>query len=1139
MAFNPNEEQLEFLQSKKCNVLVSASAGSGKTSTMIQKLMQILIDDKVSIQKLLVLTFTDAAASEIKQKLFSAITEKIESTDAENRAFLKSQLDSINSAEIGTLHSVCKKLIIKYFYEINESPDFGMLTDRESKYLIDIAMSSIFEKYIKAHDQGFFDLYDCYNSKRNDLNLKKIILSLLDYLRNKSNYKQWIENTINSSFNSNLNENGCCKFLHDYTVNNLKEFIDPINSLIELSKANGYVKYTNFLYEKKQCLDEIISSHNFIQMQKIIFNLPTIIKPRKSSKSDTLELEFDEQVDNLNQRINETIKIIKSYIITDNEEETKNHILKSKENVTKIVAIIEDVLNEYTRLKKNRNCLDFNDLEDKMLELLEYDKVVKILKSNYQFVFFDEYQDINEKQELILSKLVSRDNYYMIGDVKQSIYAFRQSSPKIFVSKFYKFNQDGVKNKVINFNKNYRSDKNILEFDNLVFDKLITDKTIGINYKDNSRFQSERNFVDCNVEMKIINSKQEESEDESKEEIDAEEKEALLVADSIANLLSMKKENGEYYSYKDIAIILRKRGSFLKVLCDTLTTMQIPINATISSEFFETYEINLMMAISQIGANFKNDIALSIVLKNLFDVSDEELFTIRKSSTDKNFFDCVKNYDVNDTIANKLSKFNNFILEIRQFISYHTTYEYLQMVIQKFDILTRLKSMNGGVEKVQNVNEFLKLSDNENYKYNLHKFVEYLDFASSDTQLQSIGSTGNSVQIMTIHYSKGLEFPAVIFAGLGKKFTINKDTNDIIINENMGFGLKSINPVDRTLSETIIRNACKIDNKKSELNEEIRLLYVAMTRPKEKLILIGRYNLDDYEKTKVKDIYNSKNYLDLIFKSIPDEYNSNFINNKKFVMYDNTDACCNVNFYKLEDIVTKSERDESNIMIGKCDTNLLEAFGKIVNKKVNTNTFTIKNTVTNILNEEKDYENINYYPNKLDSSDKLENTDALKLGTAYHSVMQNLKFTENKAEIKELIDNLVIKNIITREYADKISIEEIYKAKEVLQDYILNADQVYREKQFVMQENYNKIVKNSDNNTKVIIQGIIDLVVIKDDISYLIDYKTNRTNNEEFLKSNYALQLQIYSDAFYNATNVAIKKKFLYSFCLGKLIEVN
>ena len=922
-------------------------------------------------------------------------------------------------------------------------------------------------------------------------------------------------------------------------MNNLKEFIDPINSLIELSKANDYVKYTNFLYDKKQCLDEIISSHNFIQMQKIIFNLPTIIKPRKSSKSDTLELEFDEQVDNLNQRINETIKIIKSYIITGNEEETKNQILKSKENVTKIVAIIEDVLNEYTRLKKNRNCLDFNDLEDKMLELLEYDKVVKILKSNYQFVFFDEYQDINEKQELILSKLVSRDNYYMIGDVKQSIYAFRQSSPKIFVSKFYKFNQDGVKNKVINFNKNYRSDKNILEFDNLVFDKLITDKTIGINYKDNSRFQSERNFVDCNVEMKIINSKQEESEDESKEEIDAEEKEALLVADSIANLLSMKKENGEYYSYKDIAIILRKRGSFLKVLCDTLTTMQIPINATISSEFFETYEINLMMAISQIGANFKNDIALSIVLKNLFDVSDEELFTIRKSSTDKNFFDCVKNYDENDAIANKLSKFNNFILEIRQFISYHTTYEYLQMVIQKFDILTRLKSMNGGVEKVQNVNEFLKLSDNENYKYNLHKFVEYLDFASSDTQLQSIGSTGNSVQIMTIHYSKGLEFPAVIFAGLGKKFTINKDTNDIIINENMGFGLKSINPVDRTLSETIIRNACKIDNKKSELNEEIRLLYVAMTRPKEKLILIGRYNLDDYEKTKVKDIYNSKNYLDLIFKSIPDEYNSNFINNKKFVMYDNTDACCNVNFYKLEDIVTKSERDESNIMIGKCDTNLLETFGKIVNKKVNTNTFTIKNTVTNILNEERDYENINYYPNKLDSSDKLENTDALKLGTAYHSVMQNLKFTENKAEIKELIDNLVIKNIITREYADKISIEEIYKAKEVLQDYILNADQVYREKQFVMQENYNKIVKNSDNNTKVIIQGIIDLVVIKDGISYLIDYKTNRTNNEEFLKSNYALQLQIYSDAFYNATNVAIKKKFLYSFCLGKLIEVN
>lgn len=1136
LAFQPNEEQQLFLDSKKCNVLVSASAGSGKTSTMIQKLMQILIDDKVSIQKLLVLTFTDAAASEIKQKLFTAITDKIEISQPEDRAFLKKQLDNINSAEIGTLHSVCKKLIIKYFYEINESPDFGMLSDRESKYLIDIAMNNAFEKYIKSEDLRFFDLYECYNSKRNDTNLKKVLSSLLDYLRNKSNYKEWLNNTIAKSFDTNLDNNTACQFLFKYAKESLQKFTKEMDNLISIS-SSSFDKYLSFLQQKKQLLDEILCAVNFVQMQKIIFNLPTLIKPRKSAKSSEDELEFDERIDSFNKQLSEEIKNIKAYFISGDSNETIESILKSKENVLKMVDIIEDILAEYSRLKKNRNVLDFNDLEDRMLDLLENEKIISILKDNYQFVFFDEYQDINEKQELIISKLVSGDNYYMIGDVKQSIYAFRQSSPKIFVSKFYQYGEDGIKNKVINFNKNYRSDRNILEFDNVIFDKLITENTIGINYKDNSRFQSNKEYQKCNVEMKIINSKIEDDEDNA-EDIDAEEKEALLVADTIADILSQKKEDGTNYAYKDIAIILRKRGTFLKTLCATLTAMQIPINAKITSEFFDTFEINLMMAISQIAVNYKDDIALSIILKFMFDVSDQELLNIRNCSDSKYVYECVDNYNLNDHVLEKINKLKAFIDESRFYISSHTTTEYLSKVIKDFNIFTTLKSINGGNERVQNVNEFLKLSDNENYKYNMDKFVEYLDFISSDTQLQNVGNAGNSVQIMTIHYSKGLEYPAVILAGLGKKFTINKDTNDIIINENMGFGLKSINSDDRVLSETIVRNACKIENKKSELNEEIRLLYVAMTRPKEKLYLIGQYDLETFIKNKEKDIYSSKNYLDMIFKPVENVYNVNFENMQNFIWNEGKSSCCDVKFFKMEDIITKSAKANDNIIISQCDNFLLNDFNQRLNKDVNLQTFTIKNTVTNILNDEKDYENINYYPNKLDSSDKLENYDALKLGTAYHSVMQNLKFTENKAEIIELINKLTTENIISKEYSSLINVEEIYTAKEILKDYIIGADAVYKEKQFVMQQNYNKIVKNSDNNTKVIIQGVIDLVVIKNGEAYLIDYKTNRTRNESILVDNYALQLQIYSQAFEKATNLAIKKKFLYSFCLGKLIEV-
>lgn len=1136
MAFEPNEEQKLFLDSKNCNVLVSASAGSGKTSTMIQKLMKILIEEKVPVQKLLVLTFTDAAASEIKQKLFSAISENIESVDASDRAYLKEQLDKIGSAEIGTLHSVCKKLIIKYFYELEESPDFSLLAERESKYLIDISMSNVFEKHIKNGDDDFFELYDCYNSKRNDTSLKKMLLTLFNYIRNKCNYEDWLNSALNLSFETNLNSNLCCKYLFDYAKDELQVFLPQIDNLITYAKGNSLDKYELYLNEKKQILNMLLSATSFVQMQKILFDIPSVSKPRKSNKSEQVELELSDQIDLFNKDYNDCLKSIKTNFVCDSENQTKENILNSKQNVNKLIRLTQEILEEYNRLKKTKNALDFNDLEDKMLKLLENEKIAIILRENYQFVFFDEYQDINEKQELILSKLVSSDNYYMIGDVKQSIYAFRQSSPKIFVNKFFAFQNDNKNNKLINFNKNYRSDRNILEFNNIVFDQLITENTIGINYKENSRFQSKKEFVNCNTFMKIINSNVD-SED-FEEDIDKEKKEAMLIADTISQLLTTKKEDGNYFDYKDIAIILRKRGTFVKTLCDTLIDLQIPVNATISSEFFQTFEIELLMSICQVSVNYKNDIPLCVVLKNLFEINDEQLYKIRVSSESKNMFEAIKNYDKQDDILDKLNLFFQFLEWSKNILSSSTIYEYLQKTLEKFNLKTKLKSSTNGFEKVQNIDEFLQLADSENYKYNMDKFVEYLKFVSSDTQLQKIGSSSNCVQIMTIHYSKGLEYPAVILGGLGKKFSINKDTNDIIINENLGFGLKSIDSENRILCETIVRNACKIDNKKNELNEEIRLLYVAMTRPKEKLFLIGEYNLENFEKNKLKNIYQSKNYFDLIFKAIPNVYNSNFVNLKNFTLNENKDSCCEIQFFDYADILEKSKKENENITIGECDCALRNEFCNLTEKTPNLNTFTIKNTVTNILNEENDYEILNNNPYKLDESDKLESKDALILGSAYHSIMQNLKFTENEAEISQLISRLVSENEILSEYAKLIDIQEILQAKEILKDYILTADKVFKEKQFVMQQNYNKIVKNSDNNTKVIIQGVIDLVVIKEGKAILIDYKTNKTNNENFLKQNYSLQLEIYKQAFESATGIKIDKKYLYSFYLKKLIEV-
>lgn len=1129
--FKPNKEQQEFIDSSNCNVLVSASAGSGKTSTMIQKLLQILEKNKLPITSLMVVTYTNASASEMKQKLFNEISKLISNTDdLEMKSYFKKQIENINNAEIGTLHAICKKLIVKYFYEIGQSPDFSLLSERESKYLLDNAIQDVFTKHITSNDEDFYELYDCYNSKRNDLNLKQMCMQLFNYINTKIDYISWRNDFLNSSYSDDLNSNDACNYVFVYYKSILQEYSSWIKTLKLKANALGLEKYFAFLDFRFQFVDEFNKAKDFTTSSKVIFNLNLPNKPTKSKNADVDETDFDEEIDKFNKRFSDTIKRLKSDYVCDSLEDLKSNLNFAKKNLIKLFDIVEEIKENYSQVKKFKNVLDFNDLENLMLELLKNEQIKESLKSSYNCVFVDEYQDINDKQEEILLNLVSKDNYYMIGDVKQSIYAFRQSSPKIFISKFQSFSKDGVENRVINFNTNYRSDKNILEFNNYVFDTLITENTIGINYKENARFVSEKELAGCRVNLNIINIDNEES--------DKEKSEALVVANEIADLLTKTKSDGEKFTYKDIAIILRQRGTFVKTLFDTLTSLQIPVMTKINNDFFSTSEVNLLISILKVVSNFKNDIAIATVLKNLFEVSEKELLCI-KNSNDSDFYNCVMTYSANDKIKAKIDKFFDFIEKSKIFLANHTIYEFLNNVVDGFEIILKFKSLPNGEEKESNILEFLILSDNDNYKYNIDKFLDYLDFVSKEKSLQIVGNGGNAVQICTIHYSKGLEYPAVILAGLGKKFQLNKDSSDIIINGRFGVGLKSIDSTKRIVTETIVRNACKLENKKSELDEEIRLLYVAMTRPKEYLTLIGQYNLEKYETNKFKSIYSSANFLEMIFKSFDNLYNSHFINKKEFVINEDLPSQAKINIINLSDIEFKKLSENNQVIIGNEDEKLLKTLLNVYNSKPNLETFTIKNTVTNILKEESDYENLNFMPNKLDATDVVENKDFLKIGTAYHSVMQELTFNENKEEIEILIDGLVQENIIALDIKNEIRVNEILKAKEVIGNLIKNADVVYKEKQFLLQESYNKLVKNTDNNTKVIVQGIIDLVVVRGENAVLIDYKTNRTSNKDLLKNQYRLQLEIYKLAFEKATNITINKTYLYSFYLGELIEID
>lgn len=1132
--FKPNEDQKLFLDTNDCNVLVSASAGSGKTSTMIQKLLLLLDKYRFPISSLLVVTFTNAAAAEIRQRLYIAISEYLANvTSPEDRAYFQKQLENIGNAEIGTLHAICKKLIVKYFYVIEQSPDFTLITEREADYLFDSAMEVVFKRHITNKDNEFFELYNSYNASRNNSVLRQMIKSLYDFGGSKPDYIEWREQTKESSYELDLDKNSACL----YIIENYKKifglYLKIFKNLKNEAKQLNLDKHYNFICVWEQFLDEFISTTSFSMALKVYNNFVAPRKPTKLKNAIVEEEMFEDTLYNHRDMLKVQMNNMEKDLISTDYDTIRDSIANAKKNLERILNLTDEVGVEFSTLKKDKNALDFNDLEFLMLKILEDDAVREELKSHYRFIFFDEYQDINEKQEMILSKLTSGDNYYMIGDVKQSIYAFRQASPKIFIAKFQKFIDDGKANKLITFNKNYRSEKNILAYANQVFDKLITEKTIGINYKKTARFESEKTLAVGRVKLNILD-----TTNCVNNRVDAE---AMLVADEIVSLMQKKKADGTAFDYKDIAIILRSRGELAHSLYNTLSGLQIPVKLEIDTEYFETNEIKAIISILKVLSNYRDDLSVATTLKLLFGLTEDELLTIREVSGQKFYYEAVLEYNANDNIMTKLVQFFEFIKYYKKYMSLHTLAETIWDILERYNVLVYYKSLPNGIERENNILEFVSFADNENFEYSLDKFLEYIEFASTKNLKQTIGTKGNAVEICTIHHSKGLEYPAVILCGLGRQIRTNKDSSNIVINNRFGLGLKSVDSEERVVGDTIIRAACKLENKKSEYDEEIRLLYVAMTRPREYLTMIGSYALSQLEFNHKDDIYSSVSLLDMILKTYSSSDIGALLNSKNRSLIINRGNANEsaISIYAVDDIVTTSQRVTNEVILSKGNKTLVDTLKNIYADRPSSETFTIKNTVTNILREEVDYENLVSIPNKLNVSDKVESVDSLKLGTAYHLIMQKLNFNESTEDIELLIDALINEGLIAKELKSYIKVDEIVEACKTVGELVVKAKNVYKEKQFLMQENYDKLVKNSDNKTKVVVQGVIDLALEMEDGAILIDYKTNKTTNAQMLKDEYSLQLDIYKRAFELATGIKITKKYIYSFYQKRLIEVS
>lgn len=1146
-----NKEQKEFVECDN-NILVSASAGTGKTSAMVSKLLWLIAGRKIPVKRLLVVTYTKAAANEMLDRLQKLLLKYSSECGVDERKFIYDQIDDLVNADISTIHSVCKKWIVKYFSQLGIDPSFEILDDRESSFLFNKAITNVFNNYTIENNDRFYMLFNLFNASRKDENLKQVIFKLVNFMRTKTDIDGWKTKLFDKSYIENADDNICVSFIFEYLKGQLKDFKEEFERL----KTKAHVlseKHSIYIQNRLNFINDFCDSKNLIEGCFNAFQNSLIMKPKSSNKWELEVKLLDDEIkilgDEFNRFKDNEIKkfgfSIDAECEVDNVYDDFQSEMKFVKSTTEFIfEVCGKVLQEFTRLKKNRNVIDFSDIEYYSNELTKDERIANDIMNSYDYIFVDEYQDVNEMQENIISR-IENNNINMIGDVKQSIYEFRRSTPKIFIDKLSKYSSSNS-GKVFYFNENYRSDENILEFTNSIMNKLVTKDTIGIDYSQNSQLVSGFKKFNQVVGVKLVKNTIEDNDTTTSLKLrELYRSQAIEVVKHISSLLGTEYRLGDIvgnYTYKDIAILLRNKGDFLFELVKTLAEFNIPTTAKYRVDLFKQIEIITLVSILKIIQNPLNDISLAVALKSkLCGLDENDLCEISNCAGEYLYYK-LKNFNANEILKLKISNFLEYISSLRFYYEQTDLVSLINKVCIDNDLIFYFKCLPNGLQREANIKEFKKIASAEIYSHNLSGFIEYLQTIKDKEYELSVSGGDNAVQILTMHGSKGLGFPAIIIADFSTKFNVNMNISDCIINDNFGLGIKYKNINERTEKETIVRKACMIANKKSEIDETIRLFYVALTRAKCNLMLIGTINIDSVNKKSYKNVYHCQSYLDYMLMSL-DESDLNYFKSgsENFMINKGKKSCANVNIVEPSNVEKTFEN--KTIIVRKTTSDVInkniEAFNVNFNKYKNKS-IVVKNSVSSILKEDCDYQLNLQNIDKLNLFDEynLKENEASEVGTLYHKIMENLELNESLNEIIEKVHEVLSNYECDEKIKDLIDINKIYKAVlkiQLLKNEITN---LKKEMQFVMKLPYNKVVESSDIEEKVIVQGVMDLVLVGKDEAIVVDYKTNRSSSKEYYANLYKTQLNLYKLALSRLYPKKQIKGYVYSFTCNELIEM-
>ncbi|MBT2581708.1 helicase-exonuclease AddAB subunit AddA [Planococcus sp. ISL-109] len=1190
------DEQWQAIWAKGQDMLVSAAAGSGKTAVLINRMIEKVLDeqDPVSVDELLVVTFTNASAAEMRHRMSYALEQAVVAQP--DSAHLKKQLRLINKAQISTLHSFCLQVVKQYAYLLEIDPGFRIAGDTEAALLRDDVMEAVLEDaYEGAERERIYRLADSFTSDRSDQAMEILLSKLYDYSRVHPEPNLWLEQLPKLY---DVPEDAAIDdlpFMEDLKMTIRHSFEAALDLLDEgwdlATRPDGpAILEENFRMDATliraalDALDESWSAlHSYarnIQWERLA-----------SVKKDSCDPQLAEQA---KARRNEAKKLFND--VKDGYFARAPHrLLEEMREMAPLMRTLVDLTKKFAQgyhaLKIDRGLVDFSDLEHYALEVLsdggQPSAIAIDYRARFKEVLVDEYQDTNMLQETILNLVKSGSeqdgNLFMVGDVKQSIYRFRLAEPMLFLGKYSRFSRtaDGTGLR-IDLNANFRSRKEVLDGTNYLFSQIMGERVGEIDYDEDAALKPKAPYPDQVVPIGLTLIHEPDTEEEAEEansEMDKSQWEARWIAGEIRRMMDSGATVHDPWSgkerpleYRDIVVLMRSMtwsGDF----SDEFKMGGIPLYAELNGGYFDALEVMIMLNTLRVVDNPYQDIPLAAVLRApFFGLQENELAAIRLADQKGTFYDALKAFirigSMEEATRAKLRRFTNNLEQWRNLARRGSLSELIWQVYMDTNYYEMAGAMSNGKQRQAN----LRALHDRSLEYEktafrgLFRFLRFIDRMRERGDdlgtAKSLSEKENVVRLMTVHKSKGLEFPIVFFAGTGRQFNEMDFHKPYLFDQQYGLAVKAVNP-DTRLEYTSLPYLAVKEMKQLQMRaEEMRVLYVAMTRAKEKLYLTASVKELDrlFEKWKtatgevlLPDFKRSraKSYLDWIGPAVSRHPDASELHTGGDVMEHHSRFHVEiVETQSLEEppllLDAQQHRPESSE-----DSALIQSrfdfrypHQRAVDKRSKQSVTEMKRLqLLQRLDEPESFIQ-NFQPKTQKATPHRPDflmdrkLSAADIGTAVHTVMQHLPLERRLSleEIRQFLDDLVGREILTQEEAQAVKVQEVEAFfQSATAERLMNADDIKREVPFT----YARADEDGDHQ---IVQGIVDCLFLEDGEWVLLDYKTDKTRQlsdiQSAMKERYSIQLSVYQEAVEAILRIPIKQRLLYLFSTSEEVEV-